>query len=475
MHPQRHGRRGRRAWTWTSRPGRSSRPWRATPGRAAASSSRASRTGIMVVEDYGHHPTEIKATLDGAKRGWERRLVAVFQPHRYTRTVHLHGRLRPGLQPGRRPGPDRDLPGRRDARSPASPARPSTTRSSASATRTSISSPTWRASRPRWKSSLRPGDIVIVLGAGNINRIIPELLGAAGGKTAMTPDAAGRSPTAAALPARRAAGGRVRRSRRRTFALRIRHMPSSFWSARPSSSSPPTSSTPSSSPGPSWTSASVRIACADAGRRPTLAATAIGPRAGATSSFCDLDRVRAEVRGRALGQGRPRPQGLPLGPGDRGRPAHGRPPCSRRTTVVLVDEEGVVIEPVEPGRPSRPAASSPTRPVSPPTARPSGGGPCACLERPAGRRTGRSSTRSTSATADDVVLRFRGSADPGPAGRRPVRPPGGRIPRLAGDAGSAQFGPLDYVLLGLTDRVVLQAPAEPRRRHGRGPAAKETD
>ncbi|MDD8027334.1 MAG: UDP-N-acetylmuramate--L-alanine ligase, partial [Acidobacteriota bacterium] len=45
--------------------------------------------GIMVVEDYGHHPTEIKATLDGAKRGWERRLVAVFQPHRYTRTAHL--------------------------------------------------------------------------------------------------------------------------------------------------------------------------------------------------------------------------------------------------------------------------------------------------------------------------------------------------------------------------------------------------
>jgi UDP-N-acetylmuramate--alanine ligase len=41
--------------------------------------------GIMVVEDYGHHPTEIKATLDAAKRGWQRRLVVVFQPHRYTR------------------------------------------------------------------------------------------------------------------------------------------------------------------------------------------------------------------------------------------------------------------------------------------------------------------------------------------------------------------------------------------------------
>jgi UDP-N-acetylmuramate--alanine ligase len=40
---------------------------------------------IMIIEDYGHHPTEIKATLDAAKRGWTRRVVVVFQPHRYTR------------------------------------------------------------------------------------------------------------------------------------------------------------------------------------------------------------------------------------------------------------------------------------------------------------------------------------------------------------------------------------------------------
>jgi UDP-N-acetylmuramate--alanine ligase len=46
---------------------------------------------IMVVEDYGHHPTEIKATLEAAKRGWTRRLVVVFQPHRYTRLHRLMG------------------------------------------------------------------------------------------------------------------------------------------------------------------------------------------------------------------------------------------------------------------------------------------------------------------------------------------------------------------------------------------------
>ncbi|MHB8094501.1 MAG: UDP-N-acetylmuramate--L-alanine ligase [Candidatus Aminicenantales bacterium] len=44
---------------------------------------------IMIVEDYAHHPTEIKATLEAAKRGWPRRIVAVFQPHRYSRLSHL--------------------------------------------------------------------------------------------------------------------------------------------------------------------------------------------------------------------------------------------------------------------------------------------------------------------------------------------------------------------------------------------------
>lgn len=40
---------------------------------------------IMVIEDYAHHPTEIKTTLDAAKKGWPRRIIAIFQPHRYSR------------------------------------------------------------------------------------------------------------------------------------------------------------------------------------------------------------------------------------------------------------------------------------------------------------------------------------------------------------------------------------------------------
>jgi UDP-N-acetylmuramate--alanine ligase len=42
--------------------------------------------GITVFDDYAHHPTEIKATLSGAKAGWRRRVVCVFQPHLYSRT-----------------------------------------------------------------------------------------------------------------------------------------------------------------------------------------------------------------------------------------------------------------------------------------------------------------------------------------------------------------------------------------------------
>ncbi|HLP14660.1 MAG TPA: UDP-N-acetylmuramate--L-alanine ligase [Bacteroidota bacterium] len=42
--------------------------------------------GIVVYDDYAHHPTECKATLSGVKAGWRRRVVCVFQPHLYSRT-----------------------------------------------------------------------------------------------------------------------------------------------------------------------------------------------------------------------------------------------------------------------------------------------------------------------------------------------------------------------------------------------------
>ncbi len=45
--------------------------------------------GIMVIDDYGHHPVEILATFSAAKKGWGRRTVVVFQPHRFSRVQAL--------------------------------------------------------------------------------------------------------------------------------------------------------------------------------------------------------------------------------------------------------------------------------------------------------------------------------------------------------------------------------------------------
>jgi len=45
--------------------------------------------GVTIVDDYGHHPAEIEATLEAARAAYKHRLVVAFQPHRYTRTRDL--------------------------------------------------------------------------------------------------------------------------------------------------------------------------------------------------------------------------------------------------------------------------------------------------------------------------------------------------------------------------------------------------
>lgn len=47
---------------------------------------KADMDGVLVIDDYAHHPTEVQVTLRGIKAGWRRRVVCVFQPHTYTRT-----------------------------------------------------------------------------------------------------------------------------------------------------------------------------------------------------------------------------------------------------------------------------------------------------------------------------------------------------------------------------------------------------
>src|SRR5213076_3191349 len=45
--------------------------------------------GALVIDDYAHHPTEIRATIEAARTLGPRRILAVFQPHLYSRTAHL--------------------------------------------------------------------------------------------------------------------------------------------------------------------------------------------------------------------------------------------------------------------------------------------------------------------------------------------------------------------------------------------------
>jgi len=47
------------------------------------------RGGIMVIDDYGHHPTEIRATIGAIRDSWKGPLTVIFQPHRFTRTRDL--------------------------------------------------------------------------------------------------------------------------------------------------------------------------------------------------------------------------------------------------------------------------------------------------------------------------------------------------------------------------------------------------
>jgi len=137
---------------------------------------KADTKGVMVVEDYGHHPTEIRATLNGAKLGWpRRRLVAAFQPHRFTRLAHLQDEFATAFNQadelvltdvypaGEDPIPGIDGHGLYEA-----------------VKRFGHKSvdfvPNVQDLPAKVAEIARPGDIVIFLGAGNINKVIPEFI-----------------------------------------------------------------------------------------------------------------------------------------------------------------------------------------------------------------------------------------------------------------------------------------------------------
>jgi UDP-N-acetylmuramate--alanine ligase len=134
-------------------------------------SVRGETGGVLVVDDYGHHPTEIKATIAAAKL-FGRRLVVAFQPHRYTRTKDLMGDFAPALAgadeivltdiypAGEPPIPGVDIP---------AVLRTFPTHAKASyGPRKQLAD--------ELTARLRRGDLLLTLGAGDITQVATEVL-----------------------------------------------------------------------------------------------------------------------------------------------------------------------------------------------------------------------------------------------------------------------------------------------------------
>ena len=130
---------------------------------------------ITVVDDYGHHPAEVQATLEAAQRAYGRRIVVAFQPHRYTRTHHSWAELTRAFNRA-------DVLFLADVYAAGeAPIPGANSEALASAIRAhGHRDVTWVGPRAQATAAiadrLLPGDIVITLGAGDITRTGPELL-----------------------------------------------------------------------------------------------------------------------------------------------------------------------------------------------------------------------------------------------------------------------------------------------------------
>jgi UDP-N-acetylmuramate--alanine ligase len=130
---------------------------------------------ILVIDDYGHHPTEIKATLAGARAGFDRRLVVAFQPHRYTRTRDLFDEFLTAFQEA-----DKVLVTDIYAASE-TPIEGVTAQKLVDGIRAMghpdvVYAPDKKDLLNRLVEAARPGDLIITLGAGDLNQLAEKLV-----------------------------------------------------------------------------------------------------------------------------------------------------------------------------------------------------------------------------------------------------------------------------------------------------------
>jgi UDP-N-acetylmuramate--alanine ligase len=126
--------------------------------------------GITIVDDYGHHPTEIRATLEAARLWAAKRVIAIFQPHRYTRTLLLMDDFAHCFQATDQvyvldiyPASEKPIPGVTSQRL--------VERMAELGFQRARYVPSEQAVIQGVLEDLRPGDLILTVGAGSVGRI----------------------------------------------------------------------------------------------------------------------------------------------------------------------------------------------------------------------------------------------------------------------------------------------------------------
>ena len=132
---------------------------------------------VTVVDDYAHHPSEVVVTLEAAQRAYKRRIVVAFQPHRYSRTLHLFDELTRAFNRA-------DLVFMTDVYAAGEkPMEGATTERLCAAVRAhghrNVNHVPLRTDLVEaMRGSLQPEDVVLTMGAGDITKTGPELIAA---------------------------------------------------------------------------------------------------------------------------------------------------------------------------------------------------------------------------------------------------------------------------------------------------------
>lgn len=135
---------------------------------------RGTFSGVTLIDDYGHHPAEIRATLDAARGCDYKRLLVLFQPHRYTRTQHLWEEFCRAFNQAdvlvvteiyaAGESPIEGISGERLAAA-----------ISAAGHKNIVYTSTMQAGMEYMLREARPGDAVLTIGAGSIGRVLDQL------------------------------------------------------------------------------------------------------------------------------------------------------------------------------------------------------------------------------------------------------------------------------------------------------------